>query len=90
MAKHPYPRARKSVKVPLHAVVDLLATVHTVGHSEQLNAYLRDNKASITIDAKTANLVKDYLASNGLHEQSDTIAAAVHSTDPFDCPYHEH
>ena len=86
MAKRAYPRARKSVKVPLHAVVHLLSQVHEMGHSEQLQAHLKDNDASLTLNPITVNVVKDYLASNNLHQNNTAAAAAVHSIDPFDCP----
>ena len=78
-------RGRKPVQVPLHSVMDVLSEVHRLGHFDKLRSHASDQSAFVTIHPKTVNLVKDYLATNNLSQDSAVADSVVRSKDPFNC-----
>ena len=85
-----YMRGRRPVKIPLHSVMEVLQHLGELGHSEQFKKAAQDKGAFVTIHSATVNFVKDYLADNNLHQQSQIardIVGACPGPDPYECPY---
>ncbi len=91
MTKPNYLKGKKSIKLQLHSVLDILHEIRDQGHATQFKAAAEKAGIVLSAEPKTVNFVKDYLADNGLHETSDLAADVVGScppgTPPYKCPY---
>ncbi len=91
MAKPNYVKGKKSIKLHLHSVFDILHEIHDQGHATQFKAAAEKAGVVVSADPKTVNFVKDYLANNQM-DQSSALAANVvggcpPGTPPDTCPY---
>lgn len=91
MTKPSYLKGRKPVRVPLHSMADILGSIDKLGHSEPFKAAAQKSGAYVTVHPKTVNFVKDYMAQNNLHAQSDVaknvVNACPQGQQPEQCPY---
>ena len=85
-----YLRGRKPIKMSLHSVMDILKSIDDLGHSDNFRQAAKDKAAFVTVHPAAVNFVKDYLANNNLHQQSDvakSVVGACPPDDPYHCPY---
>ena len=89
MTKPNYVKGRKSIKLHLHSVFDILHEIHDQGHATQFKAAAEKAGVVVSADPKTVNFVKDYLANNRLDQSSDLAANVVGGCPPgtYQCPY---
>ena len=77
MTKPHYMKGKRSIKLHLHSVFDVLHDIHEQGHAPQFKAAAEKAGIVLSAEPKTVNFVKDYLADNGLHETSEVAANVV-------------
>ena len=91
MTKPNYLKGKKSIKLQLHSVLDILHEIRDQGHATQFKAAAEKAGIVLSAEPKTVNFVKDYLADNGLHETSELAAEVVGGCPPgtpaYKCPY---
>jgi hypothetical protein len=90
MSPPSYMKGRKPLKVPLHSVMDILKSIDDLGHSDKFRQAAKDKGTFVTIHPAAVNFVKDYLATNNLHERNDVarnVVGACPGDDPYNCPY---
>jgi hypothetical protein len=86
MAKAPDPTStKKPAKVPLHAVMDVLRTIHDNGDSDHFMNAAENAGATVTIHPQTIDFVKKYIADNNLqgHPATQKVVVCPH---PHHCP----
>jgi hypothetical protein len=79
-----YLRGAKSVDIPAHQVAEILAVIHARGQTAKFKRQAKAAGLVVTVNPKTVNFVKDFLAQNEMH----TLAAgarAINSAGTFNC-----
>jgi hypothetical protein len=77
-------RGTKSVDIPVHRVSDVIAMIHEHGHSAKFKRQAKAAGVSMSLDPKTVNFVKDFVAKNDMHEHA-IGSQVVNSDGSFDC-----
>jgi hypothetical protein len=79
-----YLRGRKPVNIPAHRVADVLAMIHEHGHTQKFKRQAKAAGISMSLDPKTVNFVKDFVANNAMH--TSTVGKQVVNSDgSFSC-----
>jgi hypothetical protein len=79
-----YLKGQKSVDIPAHRVADVLAMIHEHGHTQKFKRQAKAAGISMSLDPKTVNFVKDFVANNALH--TNTVGKQVVNSDgSFSC-----
>jgi hypothetical protein len=79
-----YLKGTKSVDIPAHRVADVLAMIHEHGHTQKFKRQAKTAGISMSLDPKTVNFVKDFVANNALH--TNTVGKQVVNSDgSFSC-----
>jgi hypothetical protein len=89
-----YMKGPAPIRVPLHKVIDVLKTIHALGHTDTFQKPAEDAGATVNIHAKTVNFIKDYMANNNLHAGNEIASGIVDSgggnqSGPNGCQYHQ-
>lgn len=91
MKKPNYVKGQRSIKLHLHSVMDILHDIHEQGHAAQFKDAAAKAGAFLSVQPKTANFVKQYIADNKLHAESDiaekVVTGCPPGADPYKCPY---
>jgi len=85
MTKAPTAGRARPAKVPLHAVMDALRTIHDKGDSNHFMKAAEDAGAVVTVHPKTVDFVKKYITDNKLHNYAATKKVVV-CPHPYYCP----
>jgi hypothetical protein len=72
------------VRIPAHRVADVLALIHKHGHAAKFKRQAKAAGLHMTLDPKTVNFVKDFVAKNNIHS-SAVGKQVVNSGGTFDC-----
>ena len=67
-----------------HDVADLLATIESQGLGAKFRRAAKAGGHTVTVDPKTVNFVKDFLAKNMMHSHS-VAKKAINSAGSFNC-----
>ena len=79
-----YLRGRAPVKIPVHRVAEVLAMIHEHGYTQKLKRQAKAAGVSMSVDPKTVNFVKDFVAKNGMHTHQ-VGEQVVNSDGSFSC-----
>jgi hypothetical protein len=79
-----YLRGTSSVNIPAHRVAEVLAMIHEHGHSQKFKRQAKAAGISMSLDPKTVNFVKDFVANNGMHTHR-VGKQVVNSDGTFNC-----
>jgi hypothetical protein len=79
-----YMRGTRSAKVSAHNIADVFAMIEKHGHGRKFRQQAKAGDHVVTLDPKTVNFVKDFVAKNGMH--GDRIGKQiVNSGGSFNC-----
>ncbi len=79
-----YLKGTKSVDIPAHRVAEVLSMIHDEGHTAKFKRQAEAAGAVMTLDPKTVNFVKDFVANNDMHSHP-VGKQVVNSDGSFDC-----
>jgi hypothetical protein len=79
-----YLQGKKSVDIPVHRVADILAMIDQHGHSAKFKRQAKAAGLAMSLDPKTINFVKDFVANNEMHAHA-VGKQVVNSGGSFDC-----
>jgi hypothetical protein len=79
-----YLRGSRSVNIPAHRVADVLAMIHKHGHTQKFKRQAKAAGISMSLNPKTVNFVKDFVAKNAMHGNS-IGKQVVNSDGTFSC-----
>lgn len=79
-----YLRGTRSVDIPAHRVSEVLAMIHDHGHSAKFRRQAKAAGAVMTLDPKTVNFVKDFVANNHMHTNA-VGKQVINSDGTFSC-----
>jgi hypothetical protein len=65
--KPTYLRGTKPVHIPVHRVADVLKMIHEHGHSSKFKRQAKAAGVVMTLQPKTVNFVKNFVADNDMH-----------------------
>jgi hypothetical protein len=88
-AKQPKPTptyltGKRSVSIPVHRVAGVLAMIHEHGHTQKFKRQAKAAGISMSLDPKTVNFVKDFVANNAMHAHR-VGKQVVNSDGSFNC-----
>jgi hypothetical protein len=79
-----YMRGKKPTRIAAHSIADVLAVIEKHGHGKKFKRQAKAAGHTVTLNPKTVNFVKDFLAKNGMH--TNRIAAnVINSNGSFNC-----
>ena len=79
-----YLKGTKSVDIPAHRVAEVLAMIHNQGHTAKFRRQAKAAGVTMTLDPKTVNFVKDFVANNQMHGLA-VGKQVVNSDGTFSC-----
>ena len=79
-----YLKGTKSVNIPAHRVSDIMGLIHKHGHGAKFKRQAKAAGVAMTLDPKTVNFVKDFLAKNEMHTTA-VGKQAINSGGSFKC-----
>jgi hypothetical protein len=79
-----YLTGKKSVDIPAHHVADVIAMIQKNGHAAKFKRQAKTAGLAMTLDAKTVNFVKDFVAKNDMHTNA-IGKRVINSSGSFDC-----
>ncbi len=79
-----YLRGTKSVDIPVHRVSDVIAMIHEHGHAAKFKRQAKAAGLSMSLNPKTVNFVKDFVANNEMHGHP-VGKQVVNSDGTFSC-----
>lgn len=74
----------KSVDIPAHQVAEILATILARGQGAKFKKQAKAAGLVVTVNSKTVNFVKDFLAQNQMHSLA-VAKRAINSDGSFNC-----
>jgi hypothetical protein len=79
-----YLTGKRSVDIPAHHVADVFAMIHKYGHAAKFKRQAKAAGVALTLDPKTVNFVKDFVAKNAMHTNA-VGRQVINSDGTFDC-----
>jgi len=79
-----YLKGTNPVDIPAHRVAEVLAMIHDQGHTAKFRKQAKAAGVVLTLNPKTVNFVKDFVAKNDMHSHA-VGKQVVNSDGTFSC-----